>query len=42
MKKGIDERIYEGVFWWFDCVERMAKDRIAKIVYVEECACSHG
>ena len=32
------------VFRWFDHVERMENDRIAKIVYVGECAgsCSVG
>ena len=34
----------EGVFRWFGHVERMERDRIAKRVYVEECAgsCSVG
>ena len=36
VRKGIDERIYEGVLRWFDHVERM--DRIAKRVYVGVCA----
>ena len=35
--KGIDERIDEGVLWWFSHVERMASDRIAKRVYVGNC-----
>ena len=34
MRKGLDERIDEGVLWWFGHVERMEKDRIAKRVYV--------
>ena len=28
--KGVDERIYEDVLRWFDHVERMENDRIAK------------
>ena len=36
--KGLDERIDEGVLWWFVHVEN---DRIAKRVYVEVC-CSHS
>ena len=32
--KGVDERIDEGVLWWFSYVERMENDRIAKRVYV--------
>ena len=38
VKKGLDERIDEGVFRWFDNVEKIERDRIAKRVYVEECA----
>ena len=34
VKKGLDERIDEGVLLWFDHVERMESDRIAKRVYV--------
>ena len=30
------------VFWWFGHVERLSKERIAKKVYVRECACSHS
>ena len=39
-----DERIDEGVLRWFDHVERMENDRIAKRVYVGESAdsCSVG
>ena len=33
MKKGLDERIDEGSLWWFDYLERMERDRIAKRVY---------
>ena len=33
-RKGLDERIDEGVLWWFGHVERMERDRISKIVYV--------
>ena len=44
MMKGVDEKIDEGLLRWFGRVERMEKDRIAKRVYVEECAgsCSVG
>ena len=35
MKKGVDERIDEGVLRWFD---HMENDKIAKRVYVGECA----
>ena len=34
VKKGLDERIDEGVFRSFSHVERMERDRIAKRVYV--------
>ena len=34
MKKGLDERIDEVMLWWFDHVERMERDSIAKRVYV--------
>ena len=37
VKKRLDERIDEGVLWWFSHVERMESDRIAKSVYVGEC-----
>ena len=42
--KGVDIRIDEGVLHWFGHVERMENDRIAKKVYVGECAssCSVG
>ena len=30
LKKGLDERIYEGMLRWFSHVERMERDRIAK------------
>ena len=36
--KGVDGRIDEGAFRWFGHVERMEKERIAKSVYVGECA----
>ena len=44
MKKGRDKRLNEGVLWWFGHVKRMESDRIAKRVYVGECAgsCSVG
>ena len=38
VKKGLDERIDESVLRWFAHVERMERDRIAKRVYVAECA----
>ena len=37
VKKGLDERIDEGVLRSFGHVERMESDRIAKRVYVREC-----
>ena len=36
--KGVDEKIDESVLRWFDHVERMHNDSIAKRVYVGECA----
>ena len=36
--KRVDERIKEGVLLWFGHVERRKRDRIAKRVYVGECA----
>ena len=36
MRKGLDERIDEGVLWWFGYVERRERDRIARRVYVGE------
>ena len=42
MSKAIDERIDEGVLQWFGLVKRMEKERIAKRVYVEECADSYS
>ena len=38
MKKGVDERIDKGVFRWFNHVERMENDKIAKRVYIRKCA----
>ena len=38
MTKGVDERIDEGVLRGFIYVERIENDRIAKRVYVGECA----
>ena len=38
VKKGLDESIDEGVLQWFSHVETMERDRIAKRVYVGECA----
>ena len=42
MKKGLDERIDEGVLRWFGYGERMECDMIAKREYVGECAGSHS
>ena len=42
MKKEVDERIDEGVLRWFGHVERMKNIRIAKRVYVGECAGSRS
>ena len=36
--KGVDERTDEGALWWFSYIKRRENDRIAKRVYVEECA----
>ena len=38
--KGVNEKIDEGVLRWFGHVERMENNRIAKRVYVGECALS--
>ena len=38
VKKGLDEKIDEGVLRWFGHIERMENDRIAKRVCVGECA----
>ena len=38
VKKGLDERIDEGVLQWLGNVQRMESDMIAKRVYVRECA----
>ena len=38
VKKGLDERIDEGVLGCLGHVEGMERDRIAKRVYVGECA----
>ena len=38
VKKGLDKRIDEGILQWFGHVERIERDRIAKRVYVGECA----
>ena len=42
MTKGVDEKIDEGVLRWFGHVERMEKERIAKRVYVGQCAGSRS
>ena len=34
----VDERIDEGALQWFGHMERMENDRIAKRVYIGECA----
>ena len=41
VSKWVNERIDEGVLWFFSSVERMENDRIAKRVYVGETAGSH-
>ena len=38
----MDERIDEGILRWLGHVERMENDRIAKKVYVGECADSRS
>ena len=40
--KDVDEKIDEGVFRWVGHVERMENDRLAKRVYVGECAGSRS
>ena len=42
MRKGLDERIAEGVLRWFGHVERMDRNRIAKRVYIGEYAGSRS
>ena len=42
VKKGLDERIDEGVLWWFTHVERMERGMIAKRVYAEKFAGSRS
>ena len=42
VKKGLDERIDEGILRWFSHVERMEKCRIGMRIYVGECAGSHS
>ena len=42
VKRGLDERIDEGVFQWFGHVERMERDWIPKRVYVGDCAGSRS
>ena len=42
MKKGLDERIDEGVLRWFSNVERIERDGIAKREYVGTCAGTHS
>ena len=42
VSKVVDGRIDECVPWGFSHVERMAKDRIAKRIYVGECAGSRS
>ena len=42
VKKGLDERIDEGVFRWFALLERMERRMIAKRVYVGEFAGSRS
>ena len=40
--ESVDEKIDKGVLGWFGHVERMENDRIAKRVYVGECAGSRS
>ena len=42
VRKGLDERIDQGILWWFGHVERKERDRITKRVYVGEYAGSHS
>ena len=42
MKKGLDERINEGVLRLFGHVERMEKNKTAKRVFVGECGGSRS
>ena len=42
VRKSLNERIDESVLRWFGHVERMERDRIAKRVYVGECAGSQS
>ena len=42
VKKGLDEKIDEGILRWFGHVENMERDRIFKRVYVGECAVSRS
>ena len=42
LTKGVDEKIDEIVLRWFGRVERMENNRIAKRVYVDECAGSRS
>ena len=42
MTKGIDERVDKFFLHWFGHVKRMENDRIAKRLYVGECADSHS
>ena len=38
VKRGLDERIDEGVLWWFGHVERIERDSITKRFYIGEFA----
>ena len=40
--KDVDQKIDEGVLQWFGHVERIENDRIAKRVYVGQCAGSRS
>ena len=37
VKKGLDERIDEGMLWWFSHVQRMESDRIARSLFKRVC-----
>ena len=42
VRKSFDERIDEGMLWWFSHLERMERDRITKRVYVGVCVGSRS
>ena len=42
VRNGLDESIDESIIRWFGHVERMERDRVAKSVYIGECAGSRS